>query len=682
VQRRRGPERDARAEISARAYTLASEAWSWEEIWEAGNYYRRISDLLEGAREHAVFTGWQVDSRLPFPDPRARAGGPALETLKQKILRLVEAKPGFHFYFLMWDHAYFYTLERETMQGRIWDNLHPRVHFVFDNRHPYGASHHEKIAVIDGKVAFCGGIDLCDERWDSPSHLLHDPRRSLDWRREKHGPYHDLAVQVTGPVCGEILRHVGRRWRQLSSVPFPEPARGRTAVRGGGHRVLLSRTLVSPEDPIVRDVEFLFRDLLRTARRRILLEGQYWWSRRVNEWLIEAMRRRGPGLEVLIVLADLGKLKALSSQMSAHELGLVAELQAVARETGARLHVGAPFAYGGPEDPPRPVYVHSKVMVVDDRYLMIGSANFAERALRLDTELALTWVAETPAERAQIERVGRQIEDHWNAVPARRRPGRHIQLRPIDGAVQLAELRRRHPWSSRVPWRRFFDPDLPWTYPLKRRFRHLVATGSGLVTFAVFGVWFAGVAGAMLLGGVLPAETPTEHWGQAYSLFLASGWLMPLPFVALALLSALHLGPAVGAWITVSSFWCAAVIGYTVCRIFPSTAGRYFRRTGPRWLPARIGLRSFPYLVSVIADPRVSIRSKIAYQGLYTIPMPWFALGTLLVLGSALHAAAWAVGTWASPAVRGWFVGHAPWLLPALIVLGLIQLAIRPRPKR
>ena len=85
----------------------------------------------------------------------------------------------------MWDHAYFYVLERETWQGRIWDDLHPRVHFIFDNRHPFGGSHHEKLCIIDGTTAFCGGIDLCDERWDSPQHLYTDPRRSLQWEVEQ-----------------------------------------------------------------------------------------------------------------------------------------------------------------------------------------------------------------------------------------------------------------------------------------------------------------------------------------------------------------------------------------------------------------------------------------------------------------------------------------------------------------
>src|SRR4051812_19897821 len=149
-----------------RAYTSYSQAYGWEEIWEAANYFARVSDLLEDARHNVVFVGWQVDSRIPMrqPDRPGHPGRP--ETFQEKVIRICQERPSFRAYFLMWDHAYFYCLERQTLQGRVWEDVHPRVHFVFDNRHPFGGSHHEKLVIIDGKVALCGGIDLCDERWD------------------------------------------------------------------------------------------------------------------------------------------------------------------------------------------------------------------------------------------------------------------------------------------------------------------------------------------------------------------------------------------------------------------------------------------------------------------------------------------------------------------------------------
>jgi hypothetical protein len=51
------------------------------------------------------------------------------------------------------------------------------VHFRLDDDHPVGASHHQKLVVVDDRVAFVGGIDLAAARWDTPEHRAYDPRR-------------------------------------------------------------------------------------------------------------------------------------------------------------------------------------------------------------------------------------------------------------------------------------------------------------------------------------------------------------------------------------------------------------------------------------------------------------------------------------------------------------------------
>src|SRR3546814_6046315 len=51
------------------------------------------------------------------------------------------------------------------------------ITFKFDSAHPIGAAHHQKIVVIDDALAFCGGIDMTADRWDTLAHLEDDPRR-------------------------------------------------------------------------------------------------------------------------------------------------------------------------------------------------------------------------------------------------------------------------------------------------------------------------------------------------------------------------------------------------------------------------------------------------------------------------------------------------------------------------
>ena len=270
--------------------------------------------------------------------------------------------------------------------------MHPRVHFVFDNRHPFGGSHHEKIFIVDGVKALCGGIDICDDRWDEPQHLYSDPRRSLDGLRERHGPYHDIAVQVTGPVCHEIQEHVGRRWRAISSISFPSPPQTHSKS-DSGYQVYLSRTVAkihpSPfESPVVREVEFLFRDLIQAAKSRIILEGQYYWSEQMNDMLIsKVLAMRGKPFEVFLILADLRFAESFSKQMMVHEFRLLSKLRTAANYAGVRLFMGSPIVFANPSQsrplgleleccpPPKAVYIHSKVLIVDDRYLAIGSTH-------------------------------------------------------------------------------------------------------------------------------------------------------------------------------------------------------------------------------------------------------------------------------------------------------------------
>jgi len=683
--------------LSRRAYQSLCPAYSWEEIMEAGPYYERISALLEDAQHYAIFVGWQIDSRLPLRRPSPPTPELAKESLKQKILRLVEEKPDFHFYFLMWDHAYFYILERETWQGRVWDEIHPRVHFIFDNRHAFGGSHHEKACIIDGKIALCGGIDLCDERWDTPQHLFYDRRRSLEWKSERHGPYHDVAVQVTGPICAQIQEHVRTRWEAISAIPFPEtPQVFRPSPNA--HAVYLSRTLVDVDagatKPVIREIEFLFRDLIHLAKRRIILEGQYYWSKEINDLLIAKMHaeKMHSNFEIVLILADIQRLRALTQQMSFYELKLLEKLDQAARETGCKLTLGCPYVFPSVEDTvfdrearPKPVYIHSKVIIVDDRFISIGSANLATRALRLDTEINLTLEARTEFEYHHIRRFSENLLKHWNIdlhlaqVHAHVHPDSHddvrfVPLRPtheIKRRLNRLNFVERH-LQTIIPWKFLFDPAQPWLHPLARKARRIARNHRGWERWVVVLFW----AATTLLTVTLASPPKVDAWTYAYAAALSSVWFAPVPFVALALLSGFHLGAEQGIDLSIYAFWISALVGYCLTRLFPNYATRFYRETAPRWLPARLRLRRFPVIVSVTADFRISLRSKIAYQGLYCVPFAWFLLNMMLVLPAGLYVLLRVVFEVASSATFHKVHFYAPAVFTVLLTYAFARLLV------
>jgi phospholipase D1/2 len=623
--------------LTPRAYQASLPAYSWEEIFDAGPYYERIADLLEDAQHYAIFVGWQIDSRLPFPRPSRSGHASGLECLKEKVLRIVKERPDFHFYFLMWDHAYFYVFERQGWQGRVWDHIHPNVHFIFDNRHPFGGSHHEKICIIDGKTALSGGIDLCDERWDTPHHFFHDPRRSLQGKMENHGPYHDIAVQVTGPICGEIQNHIRSRWEAISSIAFPST---RAFAGQSGHEVYLSRTFanVDGRKPLTREIEFLFRDLIRSAEKRILLEGQYYWSQEVNELLIAKMAEKaGTDFELVLVLADIRKLKSLTQRMSLYELQLLQELELAARKTGTRLILGSPYVFPplpNTGEKPKPVYIHSKLIIIDDRYLSIGSANLATRALRLDTEINLTLEARTSHEKLHVAQFTSRVLKHWSHDD--------VRLVPIHPMKQSSErIRGLSPINlflqKHVPWKIFFDPPRPWFYPLARTFRKNMRNLANAKAFAVVAGF--SLTTALVTSGLMELLTgggASYFWTTLFSLVLGLVWFAPVPFIALAVLATFKLGAQLGPLVSVMSLWTSSFIGYFVTRLFPMTSERFLHQTAPAWLPKKLKLRSFWTTLLTLADPRLGIRSKIAYSGLYCVPLPWFLVSMIAIMPGLL----------------------------------------------
>ena len=89
--------------------------------------------------------------------------------------------------------------------------------FRLDDRHPLGASHHQKVIVVDDDVAFVSGFDLAPSRWDTSEHAC---RASV--ARERHrrptAPFHDVGAMVEGPCAA----------RAGGAVPRALAARDRT----------------------------------------------------------------------------------------------------------------------------------------------------------------------------------------------------------------------------------------------------------------------------------------------------------------------------------------------------------------------------------------------------------------------------------------------------------------------
>ncbi|NDD92826.1 hypothetical protein EBZ37_12145, partial [bacterium] len=463
----------------------------------------------------------------------------------------------------MWDHPSFYIPQREWLQTRVWEELHPRVHLVFDSRHSFGASHHEKMVMVDGRIALTGGVDLCADRWDSTQHLAQDPRRSLDRHQEDYGPYHELGVQVSGPVCLLIHQHIRRRWRLLSSIPFPEAIEDPSNLAAeSGHHVWMSRTrsCVDPGEahrPIIREVEFLFLELISRAEKEIWLEGQYFWSRHVARALQARILQATSPLRITLIIADLSHLKLLPARMAEYQAHLLAELQrsALTKKDLIDLRIYRPSSGS------RPIYVHSKLVLTDDRFISIGSANFSARALRMDSEFMLTFEATSESERLHVQHFREALDRHWGATT----------LAPVDSIAEEEIISRRNPILSKIAWYKSLDPEIPYFHRIKRRiFGRLEKRATRVLAQAAALLIFWSL-GFLPISIILAKKSPDLGiMGWTITALLFSVWIVPVPFLALVIAASLQLELRLASQVVVLSWWMAGILSTLWGRTFPT----------------------------------------------------------------------------------------------------------------
>jgi phosphatidylserine/phosphatidylglycerophosphate/cardiolipin synthase-like enzyme len=228
----------------------------------------------------------------------------------------VERQPALHIRVLNWDYAMLYALEREWMLARKPGRpRNKRLHFRTDARHPVGASHHQKIVVIDDQLAFVGGLDLTRCRWDTPEHAPDNPLRR-DPDDKPYAPFHDVQAMVDGDVARALGDLARRRWtlagyaeRAEARSPRLEPSQAAASeLWPDGFepdlrdlRIGISRTEPAYEDrPGVFEVRELYLDAIAAARQHLFFENQYFTSNVLAE-AIGARLRETDGPEVAVI---------------------------------------------------------------------------------------------------------------------------------------------------------------------------------------------------------------------------------------------------------------------------------------------------------------------------------------------------------------------------------------------
>jgi phospholipase D1/2 len=630
-------------------------------VQDAADYFRLVRQALLGARNTVFILGWDIMAAVDLL-PGAEASD-APTRLDQLLAFVARRRRHLRCYILIWDHAALYTLERDPFsRWRLGWRMPRRVRFEFDDRHPIGGSHHQKIVVVDDQLAFCGGIDLTGHRWDTAAHRVEEPARTTA-AGEPYGPYHEIQAMVTGPVAAALGVLARDRWRALGEDRLP-PAGDATGDLWPSDvtpdladvNVAIARTLPESESqPAIRECEALFVDSIAAAKRSIYIESQYFTNDRLADALAERLREPdGPELLVVTPKECHGWLER--NTMGAFRDGVFRQL--LAADTHGRLRIVYPAASRAQAVP---TFVHSKVMIVDDALVRIGSANFSRRSMGVDTECDLAVEAGGDAHaRAGVRRIrDRLLAEHLGlSVDAvARETERAGSLRALVDAREGAEhtlARIEVSAGSETPppeaLRAAADPDEPMQFgatvaqlvpPVDAR-----AQRSSLrlwIPAVVLAVAIAATSSALVrrpefqaVQNALVAIPDMPLWIGAGVVVLANLALIPLEVVAIV--AGVVFGFLRGSLVALLGALIGAAIGYAAGRAMgPAGVTRWMSRRSYR-SARQLGAQG---VVGVIVLRLASVASAGSVHllcGAGRVPLATYAIGTAIGLAPVIAA--------------------------------------------
>ena len=357
-------------------------------VQDAADHFRLVREALLKARRSVFILGWDIFAAVDLLPGSAVSDAP---TRFDELLAFVaHRRPQLRCYILIWDYAALYTLERDPFSRWKLGWRMPRgIRFGFDDRIPVGGSHHQKIIVVDDQLAFCGGIDLTGHRWDTSAHRVEEPARTSN--DKPYEPYHEVQVMATGRLATSLGALSRDRWRALGEKRMPPLHASADDLWPSGVEpdltdvdVAIARTM--PEfgtQPGIRECEALFLDSIAAAKQSIYIESQYFTNDTLGDAL--ALRLREPnGPEIIVVSPQECHGWVEQNTMGAFRASVFRRL--IAADTHKRLRIVYPAASRAQNVP---TFIHSKVMVVDDELVRIGSANFSRRSMAVDSECDL-----------------------------------------------------------------------------------------------------------------------------------------------------------------------------------------------------------------------------------------------------------------------------------------------------
>jgi cardiolipin synthase len=206
---------------------------------------------------------------------------------------------------------------------------------------------HRKALVVDGDVAFVGGIGIADQ-WAK------DTEKEKKWR--------DTHIEVRGPAAINIEAAFNENWIETGGVVDPDVLPHDNEPDGRATSIVVWS---SPEGG-TNAMKLLYLLTIAAARRSIDIQSPYLITDESTRWSLSEARKRGVEVRMLVE-GDITDAKPVKFAGRHHYAQFL--------ESGIEI-----YEY-------QPSMMHTKALIVDGRLSIVGSANFDNRSFELNDEL-------------------------------------------------------------------------------------------------------------------------------------------------------------------------------------------------------------------------------------------------------------------------------------------------------
>ncbi|RCH87877.1 Phospholipase D1, partial [Rhizopus azygosporus] len=471
---------------------------------DAENHFNAVAEAILSAKVEIYIADWWLSPELYLRRPPEENEDFRLDRLLKR-----KAIEGVKIYVVVYKEMSLALTIDSVHTKQTLQNLHPNIIVQRHPDHSLGKndtvlfwSHHEKIVVVDNRLAFIGGLDLCFGRYDTHAHSLSDfpaeghdrevfPGQDYSNPRVKdfinvaqydrtlvnrattpRMPWHDVTLGVVGPIARDISRHFIQRWNFLKTtksmhrraVPFLMPKGEYVAARdeskfSGTCKVQLLRSSSRWSSDIEREhsIYNAYMECITHAKHFIYIENQFFIStttedkllrNKIAEALVSRIKRahdKGEKFRVFIIMPLIPAFEGDLASSEAYSARNVMHFQYTTISRGGHSIMEKLRQYGIDPDqyinwfslrnyaklkvPPRAenpfddlnrvptnqtssspprrksyptmddrysyvteiLYIHSKLMIVDDRIVLMGSANINDRSQlgNRDSEVAM-----------------------------------------------------------------------------------------------------------------------------------------------------------------------------------------------------------------------------------------------------------------------------------------------------